>query len=164
MSRALGHSVLPLPCENRRISMGGFVTIIVPSSCIPTVYMGLSTGVYFFGTTTYVGKTGGLFLLVVQDPISRARHLSAPPKSHCVDSYERMYSHLSLIPQPSRTLGTNARRRASVDSHGSNALHCCTSSSCSTCPTIPGAHATNLESRIFLFPSRQQALAHLRTV
>ena len=83
--------------------MGGFVTIIVSSSCIPTVYMGLSTGVYFFGTTTYVGKTGGLFLLVVQDPISRARHLSAPRKSHCVDSYNKMYSHLSLIPQSSRT-------------------------------------------------------------
>ena len=61
-------------------------------------------------------------------------------------------------------LGTNALRCASVDSHGSNALNCCSSSSCTTCPTIPGAHATNLESRIYIFPCRQQALAHLLTV
>ena len=48
-------------------------------------------------------KTGGLFLRVVQNPKSRARHLSAPPKSHFAASYSRMYSDLSLIPQSSRT-------------------------------------------------------------
>ena len=47
-------------------------------------------------------KTGSLFLRVVHDPKSRARHLSAPPKSHCVASYNGMYDHLSLIPQRSR--------------------------------------------------------------
>ena len=46
-------------------------------------------------------------------------------------------------------LGTNALRCASVDSHGSNALLCCTYPSCDTCPTISGAHATNFESWIF---------------
>ena len=46
-------------------------------------------------------------------------------------------------------LGTNALRCAIVDSHGSNALHCCTYTSCSTCPTLAGAHATNFKSRIF---------------
>ena len=44
-------------------------------------------------------KTGGLFLLVVQDPKLRAHHLSAPPKSHSVASKHRMYSHFSLILQ-----------------------------------------------------------------
>ena len=133
------------------------------SSRIQTVYMGLITGVYFSSTTSYVVKTGDLFLLeVIQDPISRAHHLSAPPKSHCVASNNRMYSHLSLIPQRSRT---NALRCASVDSHGSYALHCCTYPNCGTCPTLPGAHATNLKSRLYIFFScLQQALAYLLTV
>ena len=48
-------------------------------------------------------------------------------------------------------LGTNALRCASVDSHGSNALLCCTYPSCDTCPTITGAHATIYESRTFFF-------------
>ena len=40
--------------------------------------MDLGTGVYFSGITSYVGKTGDRFLLVVQDPISQAYRLSAP--------------------------------------------------------------------------------------
>ena len=43
-------------------------------------------------------RLGIFFLLVVQDPISRACHLSAPPIL-----FNRMYSQLSLIPQRSRT-------------------------------------------------------------
>ena len=80
-----------------------FVTVIFFSSSMQTVYMGLNAGVYFFSTITYVGKTGDLFVLVVQDPISRAHHPSAQPMSHGVASYSRMYSHLSLIPPRSRT-------------------------------------------------------------
>ena len=69
-----------------------------------TVFMGLSTGVYFSCTTLYVGKTGDRFLLVVvQDPIPRAHHVPAPPKTHCVAFSKRMYSHLSFIRQRSRT-------------------------------------------------------------
>ena len=45
MSKALGPSALPLPCENKRLSMGVFIAIIFCSSCIQMVYMGLSTGV-----------------------------------------------------------------------------------------------------------------------
>ena len=104
MSRALGHSVLPLPRENRRLSMEIFCRDYFSSSSIQTVYMGLSTGVYFSGTTSFVGKTEDLFLLVVaQDPIPRTYHLSDPLKNHCVASNNRMYSHFSLIPQRSRT-------------------------------------------------------------
>ena len=45
-------------------------------------YMGLSTGVYFSGTTSYVGKTGDLLLLVVrQDPISREPPFSPHQKA-----------------------------------------------------------------------------------
>ena len=81
-----------------------FVAIMFSSSRLQTVYMGLSTGVYFSGTTSFVGKTEDLFLLVVaQDPIPRTYHLSDPLKNHCVASNNRMYSHFSLIPQRSRT-------------------------------------------------------------
>ena len=37
------------------------------SSSIQTVYLGLSTGVYFSCTTTQLGMTGDLSLLLVQD-------------------------------------------------------------------------------------------------
>ena len=48
----LGHSVLPLPCENRRLSMGFRRDIYFSSSSsIQTVYMGLSTGAHFTSTT-----------------------------------------------------------------------------------------------------------------
>ena len=48
----LGHSVLPLPCENRRLSMEFYRDLFCFSSTsIPTVYMSLSTGVYFTSTT-----------------------------------------------------------------------------------------------------------------
>ena len=50
-SLGLGHSVLPLPCENRRLSMGFCRDIFSSSSSIQTVYMGLSTGVSFTSTT-----------------------------------------------------------------------------------------------------------------
>ena len=41
----LGNSVSPLPRENRRLSMGFFLSRDFSSSCIQTTYMGLSTGV-----------------------------------------------------------------------------------------------------------------------
>ena len=87
------------PSLRKQAALDGiFVAITFPSSSIRTVYIGLSTGVYISSTTTYVRKNGDLFLLVVQDPISRACHLSAPPIL-----FNRMYSQLSLIPQRSRT-------------------------------------------------------------
>ena len=50
-SLCLGHSVLPLPCETGG-SRWDFVAIFFSSSSsIQTVYMGLSTGVYFTSTT-----------------------------------------------------------------------------------------------------------------
>ena len=83
---------------------GMFCCEYFSSSSIQTVCMGLSTGVYFSGTTSYVGKIGQNFLLVVvQDPISRAHHLSAPAKSHCVASNNKMYSNLSPIQLRRRT-------------------------------------------------------------
>ena len=85
----------------------------------------------------------------------------APLRSSLQQNVQPSLTHPATQPH---LLGTNALRCASVDSHGSNALNCCSSSSCTTCPTIPGAHATNLESRIYIFPCRQQALAHLLTV
>ena len=86
----LGHSVLPLPCENRRLSMG------------------FSRDIYFFQfkhtdglyesqyrcillVLLQVGMTGYLSFLGVQ----RAQHAD-PPKRHCVAPYSRMFSRLSL--------------------------------------------------------------------
>ena len=91
---------------------------------------------------------------------------SSPPFS---PTNESLCSFLQQGVQPSlahpttkpHLLNTNALRCTSVDSHGTNALHCCTSSSCSTCPAIPGAHATNFASQIYFFHCRQQALARL---
>ena len=65
--------------------------------------MDLSTGVYFDGTTSYVEKTGDLFLLViVQSPYPELTTFQPPPKSHCVASNNMMYRHLSLVSQRSR--------------------------------------------------------------
>ena len=80
---------------------------------------------------------------------------SSPP---FIPTNESLRSFLQQDVQPSlahpatqpHLLGTNALRCASVDSHITNTLHCCTSSSCSTFPAIPGAHATNFESRIYI--------------
>ena len=116
-------------------------------------------------------RLGIFFLLVVQDPILRARHLSAPPNEPL-----RRFLQQDVLPTlahpatRSHLLGTNAIRCASVDSHGSNDLHCCISSSCSTCPTILGAHTTNFESRRYivragsrLWPTYLQYRSHAHT-
>ena len=55
-----------------------------------------------------------------------------------------------LVTKP-HLLGTNAFRCAIVDSHGSNALRCCTYPSCGTCPTLLGAHTTIFLSHGFFF-------------
>ena len=112
-------------------------------------------------------KMGHLFLvvLIVQDSKSRAHHLSAPPKRHSVASKQQDVQPFLAHPAPTPpVLGTNALRCANVGSHGSNALHCCTYTSCDTCHTISGAHTTNFKSRIYFFPCLQQALALLLTV
>ena len=85
-----------------------------------------------------------VFLLVVQEPISRAHYLSAPTKEPL-----RRFQQQDVQPSLARLatkpdlLGTNAFRCASADSHGSNTLHCRTYPSCGTCPTLLGAHTYN---------------------
>ena len=80
-SLCLGHSVLPLPCENRRLSMGFYRDIFCfSSSSIPTVYMSLSTGVYF--TSTAAGRNAwGSFCLLYTSPSPRDATLSRMPSS-----------------------------------------------------------------------------------
>ena len=109
--------------------------------------MGLSTGVYFPSTTTSVGMTGDLSLLVVPHFTSSPPYTptKAPLRSSVQQNVQPSLTHPGTQPH---LPGTNALRFASVDSHGSNALNCCSSSRSSTCPAITGAHATNLESRI----------------
>ena len=110
-------------------------------------------------------RTGDILLLLVQDPISRAHHLSAPKKIHSVASKQQDVQ--PFLAHPATTpplLGTNALRCTNVGSHGSNALHCCAYTSCDACLTISGAHATNFESRTKKNPCLQQALVHLLTV
>ena len=46
-SLCLGHSGLPLPCENRRLSMRFLSRLFFSSSSVQTVLVGLSTGAYF---------------------------------------------------------------------------------------------------------------------
>ena len=151
MSRALGHSDLPLPCGKRRLSMGLFCHDYFSSSSIQTVYMGPSTGVHFSGTSTYVGKTGDL------STGSTVPHFtSSPPFS---PTKKPLRSFLQQDVQPSNAAANTRHSR-----NGTRALHCCTSWSCSTYPAIPGAHATSFGSQIYFFPCRQQALAHLLTV
>ena len=162
----MDHSVLPLPRKNRRLSMGFFFCrdyvfqFTTTDGLYGSQYRRLFFWYYYIRRKDWgsfsSGSTGPHFtssspFSPTKEPLRRFLQQDVQPSL----AYPAIQPHL---------LGTNDRRCASVDSHGSNALHCCTSSSCSTCPTIPGAHATNLESRIFLFPSRQQALAHLRTV
>ena len=128
--------------------------LLFSSSSIQTVYMGLSTGVLFSGTinTTYAGKSGEYFSTGSTRPQIRAHHLSARPKSHSVASKQQDVQPFLAHPATTPPLvGINALRRASVGSHGSNALYCCAYRSCDTFPTISGAHATNFESRIMFF-------------
>ena len=153
MPRALGHSVLPLPCENRRLSIGNFVAIFFLPVPAYRRFIWLSVQASNFLVLLRTSEKNGIpFLLVVQDPKSRAHHLSAPPKSHNVASKQQdvqpFFAHPATTPP---LLGTNALRCASVGSHGSNAFHCCAHTSCDTCPTISGAQATNFESLIMFF-------------
>ena len=90
-------------------------------------------------------STCGTRRLFTSSPLSPTK---APLRSSLQQNVRPTISHPATQPH---LLGTNALRCASVDTHGSNALHCCTSSICSTCPTILGAHATNFESRITFF-------------
>ena len=86
----LSHSVLPLPCENRRLSMG-----ICRDICIflPVRSYRRSIWVSVLASNLLVllqvGISGDLSLLLVQ----RAQH-AAPPKRHfiCVAPYIRMCS------------------------------------------------------------------------
>ena len=122
----MGHSVLPLPRENRRLSIRFFCIDYISSTSIQRVDMGPSRGAYCSGTTAYVGRTGGLFLLVIQGPISRAHHLSAPPKSHSIASkQERVPPSLAHSSTTPHLLGTNDLRCTSVVGDGSIALYCC---------------------------------------
>ena len=104
----LGHSVLPLPCENGRFSMGFCRDIYFSSSSIiQMVYMGLSTGVYL--TSTTAGRnvresfSPGSTKSSACSPTCRGIflswyyrvHLAAPPKRHCIAPYSRIYSRLS---------------------------------------------------------------------
>ena len=144
-SLCLGHSVLPLPCENRRLSMGFYRDIFCSSSMsIPTVYMSLSTGVYF--TSTTAGRNDG-------EPFSPgSTEFSLPPHQSTTASLPT--AECTAVSQPAKQLhllGTIAPCRARVNSHGSNALTCSLPLTCSTCPAINGAHAINLGSRIPFF-------------
>ena len=161
MPRALGHSVLPLPCENRRPWMG----ILVANICFPVQayrrFMWVSVQASIFLVLLYVrrtdwgsfstGNTGPHF--ISSPPFSPTKE----PQRSSLQDVQPSLAHPATLP---RVLGTNALRCASVDSHGSNALHCCAYTSCDTCPTISGAHATIFESRIKNFPCLQQALAY----
>ena len=124
-----------------------FVAIIFPVHAYRFIWVSVQASI-FLVIIRASERLGIFFLLVVQDPISRAHHLSAPPKSHSVASKQQdvqpSLAHPATTPH---ILGTNALRCASVVGHGSNALHCCTYPSCGTCPTLPGAHATNIEAR-----------------
>ena len=74
--------------------------------------MGLSTWVYFSSTTSYIGKTGDLVLLVVvQDPISRAHHILAPTKEPLrIFQQQDAQPFLAHPAMKSHLLGTNALR------------------------------------------------------
>ena len=90
--------------------------------------------------------TDNLSLPVVQS--SACNPMKAPLHSSLQQDVQSSHAHPAKQPH---VLGTNGLRSASVDSNGRNALHCYTSSSCGTCPTIPGAHATSFESRMIFF-------------
>ena len=118
--------------------------------------MGLGTGVYF--TSTTAGRNVGESFSPGSTELSLQPHQSAAaylPTAEC--------TAVSHPPTQPHLLGTNALRRARVNSHGSNGLNCESPLTCSTWPAIKGAHATNLGSRILLFPCRQHALVHLLT-
>ena len=91
-SLCLGHSVLPLPCENRRLSMGFCRDIFF----LPVRSYRRSIWVSVLASNLLVllqvGMSGNLSLLLVQ----KAQH-AAPPKRHfsCVAPYSRMCSSLS---------------------------------------------------------------------
>ena len=168
--RALGYSVLPLPRENRRLTMG--IPFYRDHFSITSNYrrfIWVSVQAFIFGTTSWVEKTGHLFLLIVQDSISRAHHLIAPTKELPVlRSFQQqdVQPFLARLATKSHVLCTSVLRCASADSDGSNAFHCCTSPRCGTCPTLLGVDTTNFESQYIYIciPCFQQALAPLLTV
>ena len=109
-----------------------------------TVYMSLSTGVYF--TSTTAGRNDG-------EPFSPgSTEFSLPPHQSTTASLPT--AECTAVSQPAKQLhllGTIALCRARVNSHDSNALTCSLPLTCSTCPAINGAHAINLGSRIPFF-------------
>ena len=142
----LGHSVLPLPSENRRLSMGFSCDMfffqfkhtdgLIESQhrCILLVLL-------------QVGMTGYLSFLGVQ----RAQH-AAPPKRHCVAPYSRMYSRLSLSKATALTRHYGLRC-ARVNSNGSSAL--IANHHWQYMATVNGALGI-----MDFFPCRQHALVH----
>ena len=113
-SLCLGHSVLPLPCENRRLSMGFYRDIFCSSSMsIPTVYMSLSTGVYFTSTTADQNDWESSSFSPASTEFSLQPHHSATaslPTAECTAvSHPAMQPHL---------LGTIALHCARVNSNG----------------------------------------------
>ena len=72
---------------------------------------------------------------------------TAPLRISLEQAVQPTLSHPETQPH---LLAPNPLRCAIVDSHGSNALNCCSSSSCSTCPAIPGAFVTNCHGYFFL--------------
>ena len=122
-SLCLGHSVLPLPCENRRLSMGFCRDIFSSGSSIQTVYMGLSTGVYF--TSTTAGRNAWESFPPGSTEFSLQRHQSATASRPTAEF--TAVSH--LVKQP-HLLGTTALRCARVNSNDSNALTCSSPLTC----------------------------------
>ena len=144
---------MPLPRENRRLSTGLFLSRLFFQFKHTDGLHGSQYRHLFFWCYFVRRKDWGSF----PTGNSTGPHItSSPPFS---PTKEPLRSFQQQDAQPSLThpaakphlLGTNALRCASVDSHGSNALHCCTYPSCDTCPTITGAHATIYESRTFFF-------------
>ena len=71
-SLCLGHSVLPLPCENRRLSMGRDIFFLPVRSYRRSIWVSVMASILL--VLLQVGISGNLSLLVVQ----RAQH-AAPP-------------------------------------------------------------------------------------
>ena len=156
-----------------RLSMDFFCRDYFSSSSIHKVLYGSQYRRIFFWYYFVRRKDRGSF----SPDSSTGPHItSSPPFS---PTKEPLRSFHQQDVQPSlahpatkpHLLGTNALRRASVDSHGSNALHCCAYPNCGTCPILTGAHATIFKSRIYIyymyiypFPCLQQALDHVLTV
>ena len=120
-SLCLGHSVLPLPCENRRLSMRFSWNIFCSSSSsMQTVYMSLSTGGYF--TSATAGRNVGESFFPVCTKSSAYSPTKAPLQL-CSSLQQNVQQ--SFTQQCSRTYyACNALRCARVNSNGSNALTC----------------------------------------